>query len=203
MKDTWPILVRRARFALNASQYEMGVKLGVDQTVISRWENGRAMPGTKYQKQVRDILMQHDPALDPALIKLLPTTTAVVHYSNIASVAAISNVAASAYGMTADQAVATDLEKVLPDQILDVYAQITDSDPWRDGSALGYETMVLRGDGIWYKATGLVVGPAKKVVWNAAPYNSLVAPKCCDYRPRTPGSKIDLIRVLTKDDVAV
>ncbi len=137
------------------------------------------------------MLMKQDPSLSAEAIALLPTVTALLYQDNIAKLRAISAVAARAYGMTAQEALETNFEKMLPDSILRAYSEIMEHPAWRKKEAAGYDTILRRGDGCWYHCVGLIVGPSDVVLWNAAP----------TMPPANPCSDIAKWKVLTLDEL--
>ncbi len=185
--------MKRARFAYSLNQTQFGHILGVDQTTISRWERGIITPEFDIQRTVRDMLRKHDPSLSAEAIALLPTVTALLYQDNITKLRAISAVAARAYGLTVQEALAADLEKLLPDSVLRAYSEIMEHPAWRKSEAAGFETIERRRDDLWYHCVGLIVGPSNIVHWNGAPTPP----------PLNPRSDIVKCKVLTLDELVL
>jgi len=193
MSETWQILLKRVRFAYSLGQKQLAEKLGVDQTTISRWERGIITPDVDIQRTVREMLRKHDPSLSSEAIAMLPIVTALVYQDNIAKLRAVSAVAASAHGMTVEEALEADFEKLLPDSILRANADIMEHPAWRKGEAAGFETLHRRNDKLWYRCVGLIVGPSNIVQWTAAP----------TIPPPNPRSEIVKSRVITLDELVL
>ncbi len=185
--------MKRARFAYSLNQTQFGHILGVDQTTISRWEVGVHTPEADIQRTVRDMLRKHDPSLSAEAIALLPTVTALLYQDNIINLRAISAVAARAYGMTVQEALEADFEKIHTGSILTTFSEIMEHDAWRGGEAAGFEAVVRRGDGLWYHCVGLIVGPSNVVHWTAAPTKP----------PLNPRSDIVKCKVLILDELVL
>jgi len=185
--------MKRARFAYSLNQTQFGHILGVDQTTISRWEVGVHTPGADIQRTVRDMLRKHDPSLSAEAIALLPTVTALLYQDNLTKLRAISAIAARAYGMTVQEALEADFEKIRPNCIVAACTEIMEHDAWKSGEAAGFEAVVRRGDGLWYRGIGLIIGPSNIVLWNGAPMPP----------PLNPHSDIVKWEVLTLDELVL
>jgi len=193
MPETWPMLFKRVRFAYSLSQQQLADKLSVDQTTISRWERGTITPEVRIQRTVRDMLRKHDPSLSVEGIALLPTAAALLYQDELTKVRAISAVAARAYGMTVQEALEADFEKIRPNCIVAACTEIMEHDAWKSGEAAGFEAVVRRGDGLWYRGIGLIIGPSNIVLWNGAPMPP----------PLNPHSDIVKWEVLTLDELVL
>ncbi len=185
--------MKRARFAYSLNQTQFGHILGVDQTTISRWECGAYTPEADIQRAVRDMLRKHDPSLSAEAIALLPTVTALLYQDNLIKLRAISAIAARAYGMTIQEALEANLEKLLPDSVLRAYSETMEHPAWRKSEAAGFETIERQRDDLWYRCVGLIVGPSNVVHWTAAP----------TVPPDNPCSEIVKCKVLTLDELVL
>ena len=74
MGNNWPKLIKAYRETNGLKQFALATQLGVDQSTISRWENGRDLPGTAIQLRLRELLRaQEDMAPAIAIVRSLPS----------------------------------------------------------------------------------------------------------------------------------
>lgn len=56
--DYWPRLIKSLRSREHLTQADLGSRLGVDQTAVSRWERGQDAPALRLRQKIRDLYRQ-------------------------------------------------------------------------------------------------------------------------------------------------
>lgn len=70
----FPLGLRRVRIANGLTQADLAEQLGVEQATISRWEQGKQIPGESTQDRIRNLLFRGRVAQDALLFHQVRTT---------------------------------------------------------------------------------------------------------------------------------